>query len=209
MSHDSIVKPMEAINKLISILSGESKPIDFEGNLHRLPLQDSNKEPRILLLLSGGITVHRRSDYLLFAVANAPFLFGLLGSPFRNNVYQFKAGKDAVVHTLSYERALELIAQNNAIRELLIYLSYANDYQSNRMNMLVNTTSQEIVISLLIELIRIPYEQRRKISVSTYIMERSNLARSGVMKILAQLRKNNVIETQNGKLLNVKTITPI
>jgi hypothetical protein len=40
-------------------------------------------------------------------------------------------------------------------------------------------------------------------SVANYILDRSNLARSGVMKILAALRVGEFVDIQRGKLIKV------
>jgi len=44
--------------------------------------------------------------------------------------------------------------------------------------------------------------------VVNFILERSNLARSGVMKILADLRTGDYIDIQNGKLITINKRFP-
>ncbi|QLK63752.1 hypothetical protein GE278_23190 (plasmid) [Enterobacteriaceae bacterium Kacie_13] len=56
---------------------------------------------------------------------------------------------------------------------------------------------------LRLELNQYPFEKRIKISVANYILDRSNLARSGVMKILAALRVGEFVDIQRGKLISV------
>lgn len=74
---------------------------------------------------------------------------------------------------------------------------------SSRDNLLINKNSYQIVCGLLLELYQYPLEKRLKMSVANYILDRSNLARSGVMKILAALRVGEFVDIQRGKLIKV------
>lgn len=50
--------------------------------------------------------------------------------------------------------------------------------------------------------------ERAKLSVADYILQRSNLARSGVMKVLADLRFGGYIDIQHGKLIKILNSFP-
>lgn len=68
---------------------------------------------------------------------------------------------------------------------------------------MISRTTYETVCGLLKELMLFPDESREKISVAYYIMDRTHLARSGVMRILADLRLGGYIEIEKGKLKNI------
>ena len=83
-----------------------------------------------------------------------------------------------------------------------------SDIQAKGGNLLINSTAYEIVSTLLMELADVPEEKRLKISVANYIIDRSNLARSGVMKILSELRIGGYIDINYGKLICVNKRFP-
>jgi DNA-binding IscR family transcriptional regulator len=47
---------------------------------------------------------------------------------------------------------------------------------------------------------------RNKINVADYIVKRTNLSRSMVMKTLSQLRHDNYVEISKGKLTALRTL---
>lgn len=202
-------KPVSAVANLIALFRTVATPVDTSKAVN--DLIDLNKTQMVLpviLLISGEINIHCVSDELLFATTDGPSIFGLQGSAFRFDIYRFSATQGSEIYVLTRDQAIDLVAEQGAIRDLLEYQTYFNDYQSERSNLLINKTAYEIVRALLIELYKVPKEKRLKISVANYILERSNLARSGVMKILADLRSGEYIVIQNGKLISLQRKLP-
>lgn len=196
-------KPTAIINKLIEVLRADSVPLKVESEDAIIGLNLEQAEPRVILVLQGAVNIYRIADNLRFARAAAPNIFGMQGSPFRNNLYQFKSEKKAVLLTLPYSRSVELVGQNDLFRELMKFQAYLNDFQAYRTNLLISKSTYQIVCSFLLELEMMPPEQRLRTSVFNYIHEHTHLARSGVMKILSDLRQGEYIYIENGKLIAI------
>jgi len=196
-------KPTDAIERLITLFTPTSQPLDTTATAGKIAMQDNQQNMLVILLIKGEIDIFRNVDNLLFANASGPCIFGMQGTAFRFDVYQFRASKDSELRVLTQKEALSLMIENNALNDLVIFQSYFSDYQAHRDNLLINKSTYEIICSFLYELERVPMPQRLKISVANYILERSNLARSGVMKILADLRTGEYVDIQNGKLMSI------
>ncbi|MFU2315122.1 helix-turn-helix domain-containing protein [Rahnella sp. PCH160] len=198
-----MLKPTEAINKLIVAFRTESVPVEIKGQDSVIDLQPANGEPRVLLVLEGALNIYRTADNLRFVTAAAPNLFGMQGSPFRYNLYQFRSEKSTVLETLPHSRAVELINEHLLFREVLDFQTYLSDFQAYRTNLLISKSTYQIVRAFLFELEMMPPEQRLRTSVFNYIYEHTHLARSGVMKILSDLRQGEYINIENGKLIAI------
>jgi len=201
----SIAKPVQAVENLIALFLPHANKVDTQLDVNDLmnPAKYDDKLP-VVLLLSGEIVVYRKAGDLLFAWPNAPYLFGLEGSHFRYETYRLKATKGSEVFILGREEAIDLVQHHDgALRDLLEHQTWLYDIMSSRDNLLINKNSYQIVCGLLLELYQYPLEKRLKMSVANYILDRSNLARSGVMKILAALRVGEFVDIQRGKLIKV------
>lgn len=204
-------KPLVEIQRLIDCLLPAAIPVDTRkgGAINLARKSKNNTELFVILLISGEIQLLRTaSNNLLFATARGQNVFGLLGSPFRFSTYKFVPSKDSEIYILPREQAIDLIVNNALIREVLTYHAFIADIQSKGGNLLINSTAYEIVCTLLLELADVQEAKRLKISVANYILERSNLARSGVMKILSDLRTGGYIDITYGKLICINKRFP-
>lgn len=196
-------KPTEAINKLIAAFRTESTPIEIDEKDSVIDLNPVKGEPRVVLVLGGALNIYRSADNLRFVRAAAPNLFGMQGSPFRYNLYQFRSEKGSVLETLPFSRAMELVSEHQLFKEVLDFQTYLSDFQAYRTNLLISKSTYQIVCAFLFELEMMPTEQRLQTSVFNYIHEHTHLARSGVMKILSDLRQGEYINIEHGKLIAI------
>jgi hypothetical protein len=67
-------------------------------------------------------------------------------------------------------------------------------------------SSYEIICYQLYELMDETEEVRNNVSIVSYILSRTFLSRSSIMKILAQLKTGNYIETEKGLLRAINNI---
>ncbi|QLK63682.1 hypothetical protein GE278_23195 (plasmid) [Enterobacteriaceae bacterium Kacie_13] len=204
-------KPLAEIQRLIECLLPAATQVDTRkgGAINLMKQGKNNTEFFVILLISGEIELHRTaSNNLLFATACGHNIFGLLGSSFRFNTYKFIPSKDSEIYILPRQEAIDIIVKNTLIREVLTYHSFIADIQSKGGNLLINRSAYEIVCALLLELADVQEAKRLKISVANYILDRSNLARSGVMKILSDLRTGGYIDITYGKLICVNKRFP-
>ncbi|SUY92942.1 putative DNA-binding transcriptional regulator [Buttiauxella agrestis] len=196
-------KPFESIRRLIDVCSPHGTFVDTHSDMVHVSLTGNNGEQVVIVLLEGVMNIFRNSDQLLYAVVSGPTFIGVLASGYRKEINTFCALKGSKVLTLPRDTVIELVTKHGLVRELIDYYRYIIDYQSYIADLMISRTTYEIVCGLLHELALLPIESRKKISVSNYILARTHLARSGVMKMLADLRLGGYIEIQNGKLKGI------
>ncbi|WP_409513916.1 helix-turn-helix domain-containing protein [Serratia proteamaculans] len=63
-----------------------------------------------------------------------------------------------------------------------------------------------IISSHLEDIWALPEEERLKISIFNFIMQRAPVSRSSIHKIIKELNKGGFIKTERGKLLNLTNI---
>ena len=196
-------KPLLILEELISLFLPYAEPLQEKrrgnGNLHL----HENNSLAVALVTEGEVNVYHRSDMMLLATARAPFIFGFQGSLFQYKLFKFEPAKNSKISLLPREKALKLAIKYHVFPQVLAYQTYLSDYQANRNNLLINRTSLHIVCGLLEELSKVEPEERHSIGVSNYILARSNLARSGIMRIIATLREEGFIAVENGKLIQL------
>lgn len=203
-----LLKPLEDVTRLVNCLLPEASPVVTQeggGGIINLSVNNPNQGNFLVMILTKGEINYIRtaSEGLLFAKASAPSVLGLLGTPFRFDTYKLVASEGSELFSLPRERAIDLIAEHKLAREALNYHAYIADVQSKGGNLLINKTTYDVVCTLLLEIADLPDNQRSKTSVAQYILERSNMGRSGLMRILADLRKGEYVDIQKGKLVSI------
>lgn len=205
-------KPEDDVTKIIQCLLPAARPVVMQEGGGTINLHTLNKKEdglAVILLLKGQINFIRNpSGGILFGAAYAPSVLGLQGSEFRKDIFKYVAVGDCEVYVLSRNEAIDLVNEYGLTREAFNYHAYIADMEVKYSNRLINKTTYEMVCTLLIELAGLPESVRLKTSVAQFILERSNMGRSGMMRILADLRKGEYIDIQNGKLIKITKVFP-
>lgn len=194
-------KPLALIEELIGILSPVARPEEVREAKKNITLMDDDDSLWVLLLLEGRVDIWRRHDNLLVVTLFAPFVLGLQGSEFRYNGHYFKTNVQSTLRFVEKELAYKIVTERNLLKEVMDYQSYVNDHMSYMDTMMVNSTAYEMVCMRLIELAAFPDCQ--EINMCDYILKRTHLARSGVMKLLSELHFGGYIDTSRGKLISL------
>jgi len=203
-NHRSVIeKPLESIHRLMAAFVSISKPYQYDGKNGEARLKDQHAGFDVYLVTKGRVDIWREADNRLVETAFAPSILGLQGSAYRSQHYHLKFPAGTDVSTVSLQSAMDIIDQQSLWRDVFYYQGYLNDRQLHHESMLINSSTYEIVCLFLRDLSHYSDSERAKLSVADYILQRSNLARSGVMKVLADLRFGGYIDIQHGKLIKI------
>lgn len=194
-------KPIAVVNKLINFFSQAAIPLFGRFGDDNIVFMDESLGHIVILITAGTVDIWRKHDNLLVATVTAPSILGLQGSDFRYQTHTFRRQHGSEILFLTRNEALEIINENNLLDEVLTYQSFINDFQTYRDILMVNNSAYEIICMLLTELA--DYPNRSEISVEKFILTRTQLARSGVLRILADLRYGGFIEMEKGKLIRL------
>ena len=147
----------------------------------RLDLQ-VNGQGMCYLILEGTIAVYRRSDNMMLSTARSPAVFGLANL---TDIYfsdYLKTVSPCLIGTITTERV------NAIIKEKALWGLY------------------EMIRQQLMKLTEEEEGYRLSVTAEKYIREKTHLSRSGVMRILADLKTGGFIEMEEGRLIKINKL---
>lgn len=206
-SHDaelSLNQPSPYAAELIDKLAQWIQPERYKKDW-RLP-HDIDEGARCYVLIEGSVSVHRRSDELVLTTIQSPTVIGLgTNLPEVNSVF-LKTLTECTIGVLPREQVMAIVEEHNLWKPLANHLMVILNklYVTNRQ--LIGTSAYETIRIQLLLLMNEPDDYREAKFVAQYIREKTLLSRSGIMKILSQLRQGGYIEIENGILKKVNKL---
>ncbi|WP_172588684.1 helix-turn-helix domain-containing protein [Buttiauxella agrestis] len=155
------------------------------------------------LIRSGLIKIRRNSDDFVIAFLPVPNLVGVTNLLPESSGLYLELQTESEIATITTAHAHELIANNNAWELLAGHIAKVSSNLLNHEIIMTAPTSYELLRFQLIGLMKEPVNVRKSTSAAKYILERTRLSRSTVMKMLAQLKQGGYIELVDGMLLAV------
>ena len=158
------------------------------------------------LLLEGSVVIHQQKNDLALITSLAPAIFGINFIASRNIIAYLKVASPSTIGVISQERALELIDEKQLWKDVAQHLML----QASKLcilndQMLAATTYEQIKFQLL-QLMAESHSFRQSITAQNYIQQKTLLSRSGIMRVLNQLRDGNYIAIQRGVLININKL---
>ena len=193
-------KPYKHIETLIDhVLPCAQRRILARGDV----VQYYNNDIRqCFLLIHGSVALHRRGDGIVLNSESAPFILGV-SSQFSSEHLYVRALETSEIARVSLDCFNHIVAQLDLwehFSKLLIYTAsrvYEHCAQISQMS------AYDIIRFQLVELMQEPDAIRQQITAAAYIKSRTYLSRSGIMRILAELRTGNYITMERGILLDI------
>ena len=158
------------------------------------------------LILEGTIAVYRSSDDMMLSTARPPAVFGLANlTDIYFNDY-FKTVTPCLIGSLPVEKAGEIINENALWDLLSRQLMYVSDRLYHNVMSQGAPTAYEMIRQQLVKLMAEDESYRLHITAERYIREKTQLSRSGVMRILADLKTGGFIEMEEGRLIKINKL---
>ncbi|WP_439291843.1 MULTISPECIES: helix-turn-helix domain-containing protein [Rahnella] len=139
---------------------------------------------------------------------SAPYIFGMAQVlyPEKMGLLAIEHISDGVIYRLESQRAIEIISKKQCWSSLAHFLAFQVGFLSSRYYDISHRSSYLVIKSLLLEMNNEPDEIIQNYSIEKYISERCYLGRSGIMKILSDLRKGGYIEIKRGRLIKINKL---
>ncbi|UYU30502.1 helix-turn-helix domain-containing protein [Siccibacter colletis] len=194
-------KPVKDINLLMQHLSTECNKSLTQKRKSLNFIKD--QENQCFLLLKGSVALYRSSDSIILNSENAPFIFGLGNQVGVSQHLYLRTQEDSLIGMLSFTDARQIIRTHNlweSYANLLIYNAskiYAHCLSISQLS------SYEIIKNQLVQLDGEPPSIKQNITAANYILSRTFLSRSGVMRILSRLKADGHITAERGILLTI------
>lgn len=158
------------------------------------------------LILEGTVAIYRRSDNLMLSTAKSPAVFGVANL---NDLFfddYLKTVSPCTIGTLSTEQ-LNTIIQEKALWGLLSnHLMFMYSRLYNTIMTKGAPTAYEMIRQQLFLLMNEDDTYRLGITAERYIRDKTQLSRSGVMRILADLKTGGFIEIEEGRLIRINKL---
>lgn len=171
----------------------------------RLDLQISG-QGMCYLILEGTVAVYRRSDDMMLSTARSPAVFGLANlTDIYFNDY-LKTVSPCLIGTLTTERLNEIIKEKALWGLLSKQLMFVYSRLYNDVMPQGAPTAYEMIRQQLMKLMEEEESYRLGVTAERYIREKTQLSRSGVMRILADLKNGGFIEMEEGRLIRINKL---
>ena len=194
------IKPLRHIETLIKhVLPAAERVVNGRGDVVHYYKDDIRQ---CFLLLQGSVALHRRGDGIVLNSESAPFILGV-SSQFSSEHLYVRALETSEIARVPLDCFNHIVAQLDLwehFSKLLIYTAsrvYEHCAQISQMS------AYDIIRFQLVELMQEPDAIRQKITAAAYIKSRTYLSRSGIMRILAELRTGKYITMERGILLDI------
>lgn len=201
----AVEKPEESFLLLCRALASAGTPFTLATG-DSLPACTPPSTECVHIITDGCFTLTRRHDGLLVAVDSAPFIFGL------TELFHYPSGYDLIAErpcqgcSLPAESLKAELSRMNLWQDVAQILAYFVYQLAQRDNQLIAVNAYTMVRHKLLELMSLPEAVRMDINVQQFIHQRTRLSRSGIMKILADLRIGEFITIEQGRLVDIRTL---
>lgn len=194
-------KPVDHIEHIIQKVSPFAESfIAARGEVLRYNVASKHQ---CYLLHSGSITLNRRGDGMVLNKEHAPFIMGVSNQYSTAGNLYVKVVENAQLSRLSVERFNLLTESYNLWQDLCFLLVYNASRVYEHSTVISQMSSYEVIRFQLHELINEPDEIRMNTTAAGYILGRTYLSRSWVMRILSVLKNEGHITLRRGILVKL------
>lgn len=193
---------MNKIN-VAALFAGLSVPVNTVKKRKYQFIVFSHEKPFCILLHEGVVSIIRQSDNMLIKNYTAPCVIGLNFYKQADGIY-IRAATDIAVESVLLCDAKEKLDQNKLWKHVSLLgmqiISNTIDYH----HALIGGSAREIIINTINYFQKEPCNIQTQWVLAEYIVGKTNLSRSSVMKTLADLKKEGRLKTTKGIYISFK-----
>jgi hypothetical protein len=191
----------ESVTALFQVLSDSTRIVKINQgwpiSVNKMP------DAECFLIHDGCVFVRRTDDRVILGKICSPTLFGFNQFQDLSDKVYLEAVTPVAFEIIPASQFFGRIRQHQLWEPLLDVMMNTSSTLFQQNHAFAARDSWGLVREHLLSLIKEPEFIRSNISVVDYILHRTHLSRSGVMKLLATLRKRQLIKMESGLLLNV------
>ena len=194
-------KPLAELYRLTDLFTDYNKLTRVE-RYTLIPI----KAHTVTLIHGGQFSIIRSSDRLLFEKQTAPALYGLSGNTRSLTYLRVYADTQCYFQLVPLEIFMQRLEDHHALHLIPPILSWHIENLLYRDEMMMGRNSYQMIKGNILHINQLDEFMRTKINVADFIVKRTNLSRSIVMKVLSAMRAKNHIDVKRGKLLSVNQL---
>lgn len=194
-------KPIEHIQNLIDTI----KPFGtaFSAGKGETLRYFSQNKRQCFLVEKGNVALHRRGDGMVITSESAPFILGVSNQLSKNEQLYVRVLDEVKAVRLPLERFNLIVEKENLWENVAHLLIYTASRVYEHCTLMSQMSSYGIIRYQLSELMNEPASIRLTTTAANYIGSRTYLSRSGIMRILSDLRRAGYITIERGILLSM------
>ncbi|MGL5384401.1 MAG: helix-turn-helix domain-containing protein [Serratia sp. (in: enterobacteria)] len=194
-------KPINHINKLVTEFLPHTHTMLKEKGATIQYTVDGVKQ--CFVLLEGSVALHRRGDGMMLNSESTPFVFGISNQYSTESHMYIRALEESKIGCLGLEEANAIVAEKNLWESLTQLVIYTTGRIYDHCALISQMSAYDIIRFQLVELMQESEAFRLNTTATNYIKSRSYLSRSGIMRILSELRTGGYIAMSKGILLEI------
>ncbi|EBK0028742.1 helix-turn-helix domain-containing protein [Salmonella enterica] len=170
-------------------------------------LQNEKGEKLVYFILTGAIEIIRDSDQLLIDIVCKPTVLGLFDT--KNHVEsncKIILRRNCSGLYITLEQAMDVIEKYQLWRQVFIWMNFQNYFLIQAYDSIAGRGSYYQIRTALLHMAEWDEPLRSSVKVGAYIQRRTNLSRSIISSVLAELRRGDYIKMINGRLLSVNKL---
>lgn len=159
-----------------------------------------------VLITRGRFQLQRDSDDIVVNFLKGPCILGLANLTDMNIGAYLKTLTPCEIGIIPNEELFKYIEAENLWRTLSLHLLLLSGKLNLLNKHLVAPRMYDIIRAQLLEYISEDEALRKEMTIENYIRSKTNLSRSGIMKILQSLKTGGHIESVRGKSLKINSL---
>lgn len=191
-----------ATKRLIEALMPHAVVQTFPAGV-RLPF-NVDETAMCYLILEGTVQFHRAPDGLIVSRVYSPAIPGIIDMP--NPIFRqcwVQTLEPCQIAPLEVEKVYEIIREHQLWELLVQHMnSIAGKFYAYQQQ-LSSPSAYELIRHQLTELMTESEAFRANTTVESYIRGKTTLSRSGIMRILAELKTGGYVEMHEGRLVKI------
>lgn len=145
-----------------------------------------------------------KEEGVLIGSFASPFASGLGDYHEETNIFKLVTTEDCEIAVLTREETVDIIEKNNLWRLVAQQMQYVSERLMKYAAFVSAPSAYEIIAIQLRLLMSEPPSLRNSVPAEKYIRSKTQLSRSGTMRILSALKAGGYIEIEDGILINVR-----
>ncbi|MFK3661113.1 helix-turn-helix domain-containing protein [Scandinavium sp. NPDC088450] len=166
----------------------------------------TSKNQMCIVLHKGSMALRRRGDGMVVSSEQAPFIFGLGNQPETPDTMYLQCLEECEISFVPLRRVNEIVAKEELWEPFVKVLLYTISKIYEHCTQVHQMSAYDIIRYQLYELMKESETVRQSTTVAKYIKNRTYLSRSGIMRILSELRTGQYIQIENGFLMGITNL---
>lgn len=202
-----LVKPIDSIKRLFGVINEDDQAFSLSKK-KMFCFSEKMNDFYVYLITEGRFSIIRDRDGICVVSGSAPLILGasIMLREKRYGDYAIIAETDCSGYRIRGDEMKNRITRHGLWADVANIMAYAIQVFMRRDKYLVGVDAYTMIKYFLLKINDLPSEDKMGINVEKFINQRTGLSRSGIMKILSDLKIGGYIAIERGRLIKVNNL---